>query len=308
MVFAISKRACVRNVQMMLLIGLMWLVPLGAGAQSLPTIEVCNDCSTDLQFSQAAFSASDLFPGQSEDVYVINVTNEQTRVFRVTLMITGGLGDTSLDVNIIEINGDPEMLGDIAAATTIFKDFNDALIQDIDAEDLDLSFDSALDLIDAEGSPASGLRRELQEEMTAFYGTTWRSFITEISNIIDSIIDRFIADIGFDPAFVTVVFDDGTKVRLRIEEFGRNGANPSQILFEFEVDVESITAPGLNFVPLEPNEFARFSASDLDNDLAQELRDLAFLFGISVVGQDDVPNCRSSWTCNPDRCTVTVSC
>jgi len=307
MVLTISKRICVRNVQFMLLMGLMWLVPLGAGAQSLPNIDVCNDCSSDLQFSQAAFSATDLFPGQSEDVYVVNVTNEQTRVFRVTLIITGSFGDTSLDISITEISGDPAVLGDIATATTTFRNFNDALIQDIDAEDLDLSFDSALDLIDAGGSSASGLRRELQEELTDYYSCFWRSMITDVTDTIDSLLDKFLAESGLDAEYDIVVFEDGTKVRLKIEEVGRVASDPLTIIIEFDVDLESITAPGLNFVAVEP-DFSRFSASDLDYDLAQELRDLAFLFGIPVVGADDVQECRSSWSCGVDRCTVTVSC
>jgi len=308
MVFAISKRACVRNLQMMLVLGLMWLVSLGAAAQSLPTIKVCNDCSTDWQFSQAAISASNANPNQSDVVYVVKLTTEQTRVYSVSIfMYTGPFGEIDFHYSVTEISGDPAVLGDIAAATTIFKDFNDALIQDFDAEELDLSFDSAIDLIGDENSAAGGFRRELQEKLTDYYSGFWRSMITDATDTIDSLLDKFLAESGLDAEYDIVVFEDGTKVRLKIEEVGRVASDPFTIIIEFDVDVDSVTAPGTNFVPVTPGQFEGFSGSGLDNDLSEQLRDLALLFGVTILGSNE-PNCSTTWHCDKDRCTLTLIC
>ena len=309
MVYTISKRACVRNV-LILVLGLLWLLPLGAGAQSLPNITVCDDCSSDFQFSQAAFSATDLFPGQSEVVYVVNIATEETRVFRVTLIITGGFGDTSLDVNITEISGDPAVISDIAAATTFVKDFNDALIQDVRAEDLDLSFDSALDLIDTPDLPARGFRRELQEGLTERYRTFWQARALELSNVAGSFLDQFFSGNLLKTRFVNVVFEDGTKVRVNIIDSG--GELESDVYtIVFVVDVESITADELNFVPLEADDFLSLIGTDMNNDLAQHFRDLAFRFGIPVLWPEDLGGeCTTSMSCGivdgETRCTVRV--
>ena len=320
MAFAISKRACLRNVQMMLVIGLIWLVPLGTAAQSLPTIEVCNDCSTDWQFSQAAFSAANPLPNQSEVVYVVNVTTEQTRVFRVTLIIFnsggGGItpGEISFDVNVTEITGNPTVLDDVAAAVGLVKDLGDAMIQDIPAEDLQLppGLDSAIDLIGPDTSSAGLNRGGLENALRLHFDSFWRQQTTGLSDLILRIANRLLGDgLANISGAIEVVFPDGTKVVVKIVSIDENPTELFEYIFEFDVNEASVTAPGISIFPQNSGQFSGFSASDLDNDLYQHLRDLALRFGIPVLWPDDLSgNCSTSMSCGivegETRCTVTV--
>lgn len=305
MFLSIFNRVSIRRIELVLTLVLVGFFPLGVVGQSLPTITVCNDCSADWQYSQAALAASDLlYPDQPENVYVVNVLSQETRVYQLTLTIvsSGGFGD-SFDVRITPVNGDPAMLADITSVVTAIANFQEELGKELNAEELGLSFDSAVDL-----AGSTGLQRELQNTLTNHYDTFWNAAIFELTDIADSLFDRLIAETGIETESVTVKFEDGTSVRVIITKVGRDLSDWKSIIVEFDVDLESLTAPGANFVPIGDEEFSSFVGTDLDYDLAQELRDLAFLFGVPVVGAQDAQDCTSSWRCDVSRCTVTVSC
>ena len=246
MVFAISKRACVRNVQMMLVLGLIWLVPLGAAAQSSPTIEVCNHCNTDWQFSQAALSASNPIPDQWKDVYVVNIKTEQTRAYRVIMFMDDfdDFGNIVFDVNVTGISGNPGVLGDIAEAITVVKDFEDELIQNVPAEELNLPFDSAIDLVGPDSGITQFNRDAIQNELTQRYRTFLRARLFESMDIASSLVNRFFANLTITIDNVVVVFEDGSQVTLDIENVGAE-LESNLLTVKFEVDETSVIVPGI---------------------------------------------------------------
>ena len=310
----IRMRACVRKTPIMLVLSLFWLWSIVVSAQDdPPTITVCNDCSAELEYSQAALWASELFAGQSEDVYVVNIPDGQTHVFRVTLtIVTLPSGDQSFEMVATQIAGEPGTIDDINEAVDIVKNFADAMVQDIPADDLELSpqFDSALDLIGPETGSAGLFRVTLENALTEYYGEFWRQQLLAVRDIVTRLIERFLPHAGpVFSQFVTVVFDDGTRVRIKIVSIGPDVSEPTKLIVEFSTDPKSVTAPGINGFPQYPGQVSAFSAAGVDADLSQALLDLMRRFEIDVVQNGHIAeDCETTWTCSLERCTVTVSC
>ena len=313
----IFQWACMYKAQTLLMLGVLCLMPFSAGAQAFPTITLCNQCSAEWEYRKTALWSSDLSPGQSEEIYIVNFSVSQVRAYRVGLTIADpDSGDRTFDVDVTAINGDPVVLDDIVAAVDIVNNPQDERGQAVRAEELGLSHgpDSALDLIGPVPGSASLNQRAVENALTGHY-RNFRPQPISGAKTFDQILDQFLAyrNLIIDKA-VAVRFGDGTKVRVNVEEIGRDLSDPTKIITTFDTDVSSITAPGISEVPKSPGQFSGFSASGLDSNLAAQLRDLAFRFEIALVGPDDAEECTTTIRCElmefggETSCTTTPDC
>jgi len=308
----------------MLVFAIVWLWPIVASAQDdLPTITVCNDCSSEFQYGQAAVQAANLFPGETEDVYVANISALETMAFRISLMTTvQPSGDLGIDISAMPISGDPAVNDDLLDAMAIIDGMKSAMVEDVPADRLELpaEIDSALDLIGPEGPeghPASRNRRIFQNRLTEYYRDDWRQRMIGARDGVERALERFFGESGINlNGIVEVIFDDGTKVRIRVVSIDQDMSDPTEIVITFEVVEESVSAPGID-PPLRFYELSDYDEEGIaDPDLAVELGELLRRLGALVEGSFG-GSCSTTMTCSevPDgaggvetRCTATADC
>ena len=307
MAYAFSNVARIDYARNLVALTLLWLMPLSVESQELPTVKVCNDCSSDLQYGQAALLASTLPSDQSEDIYVVNIWDDETRVYRVTLAVDDSvLGDTKFDVHVAETYGDERVLDDIAVALEIVHSLREVMMTKVTPGDLDLlpGIDSAIDLVGPKDSGAGGYRRQVQNSLTQFYERSWQAQEifgqVEISfaSHLNLLVSRFMSESRFfDNRVLRLQFDDNTEVLIDFESIGRDLSALNNFIFVFEINENSITAPGLIAIPQSPGEFSGFAISGLDNQLSKQLRELMDRLGVGLDGPADVEACTTSFTC-----------
>jgi len=295
-------------------LALTCLWPAVAGAQiDDPTIAVCNDCSADFQYGQAAMQATNLFPGETKDVYVVNISAMETMAFRISLITTvDPSGDLGIDISVVPIAGDPFIVDDLVAAMEIIKNMKDAMTQDVPADALDLpaNIDSALDLVGPEGSAASLNRRTFENSLTEHFRSFWQQQMIVAVDSVARAVERFLAESGINfSGIVEVIFENGTRVSVKVESINQDISDPTELVIKFDTDEESVTAPGFLGIPLQPGELDDFDFTTPDPDLARELEQLIDRFGLDILGSGHSgENCTTTFTCSVDRCTLTVSC
>lgn len=301
-----------RKAQIMLFLSFVWLCPLEASAQNdrPTTVAVCNDCVSDFQYSQAAVWAAELVSGHSVDVYVVNIPIRQTLAYRVAVTIIDTIsGDVTFEVTTSPISGDSVLMSELVDALQATKDFHDAVIQDIPAEELDLPFDSALDLVGGGLGDANRIRLQqgLADRFSGFE-TTFQLALEGLSRMVSGIIfgEAGLGDVGDGKVLIT--FPDATTAEVRVDTVNDLSASDG-FLFNIEVDMESIRGPEGQFIPNQAGHLIDFNFTTSDQDLARDLERLIGRLGINIIGSGDSgQNCTTTFTCNGDRCTLTVSC
>lgn len=277
-------------------------------------IALCNTCSTSLDYSQKAVQ-TDLIPGQTKDVYVVNIERNETRVFQVEVMLTGsGFGDQGINLAVTPISGNSATLSDINAATDKIQEMDSKLNSSISAQDLGIlnNHSSAIDLVGPSnaGLARNNLKNRLQEHLRDF----WSAQTISLADSIKAVLDKLIGEgaIGANGAVITT-YPDGTKVIVRIKsiDWAINIAWDTDIVFDFEVDQDSVTHEDLGAVPQDPSEFYGLNQGGLEPDIARALSDLAFRFGIDVSSPSNPEACNTTMTCTHGQqssCTLTLSC
>lgn len=311
LLFGLAVDSRMRLVASALVLACLW--PVVAGAQvDDPTITVCDECSSDFQSSNEAVEAAGLLPGETKDVYVVNISARQTRAYRVTLTVSGTLGEMTFNISVVPIDGDPFIVDDLVAAMEIIKNMNDAMTQDLPADELDLpaNIDSALDLVGPDNGTAGLNRIQFENSLTEFYKGFWNQQMISVVDTVERIIDKFLAesDLNLSGA-VEVVFEDGTRVRVKVVSRDQDMSDPTELVITFDTDEDSVTAPGLSGVPQQPGHLGDFDFTTPDPDLWRELEQLIDRFGVEILGSGHSgENCTTTFTCSVDRCTLTVSC
>jgi len=298
-----------RLVASALVLACLW--PVVAGAQvDDPTITVCDECSSDFQYSNAAVEAAGLLPGETKDVYVVNISARQTRAYRVTLTVFGTSGEMTFDINVVSIDGEPALMSDLADALQGIKDFHDAVIQDVPAEELDLPFDSALDLIGGGSGDANRIR--LQQRLEDHFNGIFSQFAVHFNDFVRMAGGIFGASpsFPFGDVIVRVNFPNGTTLRVSVVIAKDPTDNGFDLEFDVDVDMESIRGPDGQFIPLEPAHLSGYELTTQDSGFAEAFLDLIRRFDIDVIqfGDSGGACTTTSFTCTVDRCTVTVSC
>ena len=290
---------------------LVWLWPVVAGAQfDDPTITVCNDCSSGFQYSHAAVQAAefefdDAFLGGSDDVYVVNIAASQTLAYRVTRTMIDPdptfFGDETLETTATPIDGEPALMLELADALQAIRDFHDAVIQDIPADELDLPFDSALDLVG--GGLGDVNRIRLQQAMEARFNATFSEFAVHFNNFVRMVGGIFSVQTSL-PApgtgFVRVNFPDGTTLRARVEAAPDPTDSGVDLEFDVDVDMESIQGPNGEFIPLSAAHLVDFEFTTPDPGLSQAFQDLLRRLGADV--EDAPPGGGGAGSCETTTC------
>ena len=292
---------------------LVWLWPVVAGAQfDDPTITVCNDCSSGFQYSHAAVQAAefefdDAFLGGSDDVYVVNIAASQTLAYRVTRTMIDPdptfFGDETLETTATPIDGEPALMLELADALQAIMDFHEAVIQDIPAEELNLPFDSALDLIGgSEGSMADFYRRDLENalrERFASFETTLLLAAEGFSRVVSGVIFGEASFGGVGDGDVLITFPDGSSLWVQVDTV--NDLSSSEgFSFRVDADTGSITVPGMRTVPIAAAELEGLEFTTPDPGLSQEFQDLLRRLGADV--EDPPPGGGDPGICTTTTC------
>jgi len=269
-------------------LALLW--PMAAGAQhEEPTIAVCNDCSSAFQYSQAAIEAAplDTFPSGSADVYVVNLVDLDTLAYRVTRTMIDPdpaiFGDETFEANATPIDGDPVLMAELADTLQGMEAFFDAIVQDIPGEELDLPFDSALDLVGGGEGDANRIR--LQQALENRFNQTFSQFAVHFNNFVRMTGSFFGVQNAFPGpgnGFVRINFPDGTTLRARVETAPDPTDNGVDLEFDIDIDMESIQAPDGQFIPLTSGHLSGFELTTPDPGIRQALRDLLRRLGADV--------------------------
>lgn len=318
--------ACLRKVPLMLVLGLIWLWPYVASAQDdLPTITVCNDCSSGYQYADAGAQAAQFewaggWVPESDDVYVVNVPARQTLAYRVTRTRIDPdpfiIGDEILQLDVEPIDGDPGLLDDLAAAIDVVSDFGGAITENIPADELILppEIDSALDLLGPEAGPG-GLRRDAFERaLTQYFSSFWQQQSISFQGIVGRLVNKILGQLNLPGgSAVTIVFGDGTSIDVLITAMDQD-ITDFEIQLRFDVLEDTVLAPGVLLIPLQAGQLDDYTVSSDDPDLAAELQELLQRLGAALVfvgGGSGGGNCTTTMSCSDDggetRCTVTVS-
>src|SRR6056297_1133287 len=314
--FAVDSRT--RLVASALALACLWPAVAGAQADD-PTITVCNDCSSGFQYGDAAAQAAQFewyssFIPESDDVYVVNIEANQTLAYMVTRTQIDPdpfvIGDETMELNAVPIDGDPALMLDLADALQGIKDFHDAVIQDIPAEELDLPFDSALDLVGGGGGDFN--RVVLQHGMEDHFNGIFSQFSVHFNDFVRMAGGIFGASpsFPFGDVIVRVNFPNGTTLRVSVVIAKDPTDNGFDLEFDVDVDMESIRGPDGQFIPLEPAHLSGYELTTQDSGFAEAFLDLIRRFDIDVIqfGDSGGACTTTSFTCTVDRCTVTVSC
>jgi len=291
---------------------LVWLWPTVAGAQvDDPTITVCNDCSSAFQYSHAAVQAAEFefdgaFPGGTDEVYVVNVAAGQTLAYRVTRTMIDPdpflFGDETFETTATPIDGEPALTFELADALQAIKDFHEAVIQDIPAEELDLPFDSALDLIG--GNMGDFYRRDLEnalrERFAAFENTlllATEGFSRMVSGVIFG--EASFGDVGDGDVLIT--FPDETSLQVQVDTVNDLSGSDG-FLFRVDADTGSISVPGMRTVPIAAAELQGLEFTTPDPGLSQEFQDLLRRLGADVQGPPPGGGGGGPGTCTTTSC------
>jgi len=177
------------------------------------------------------------------------------------------------------------------------------VIQDIPAEELDLPFDSALDLIG--GSVGDSNRIRLQQAMEGRFNETFSEFAVHFNNFVRLVGGIFSVETSF-PApgtgFVRVNFPDGTTLRARVETAPDPTDNGVDLEFYGDVDPESIQGPNGEFIPLSGAHLVGFEFTTPDPGLSQEFQDLLRRLGADVQGPPPGGGGGGPGTCTTTSC------
>jgi len=291
-------------------LALLW--PLAAGAQhEEPTVAVCNHCTTGFDFSRAAAEAAEFeygngIPGETDEVYVVNIGDSQVLAYRVSRTLfdpdPSRVGDESVETTVTPIQGDPGFLDALQSAMQVIVSLSDPTVQDIPADELDLPFDSALDLIGPVPGSASLNQRTLENSLTNFFDDFWRQQLVALTDLVKRVVERFLFDEGLVELLdeVIVVFGDGSIVRVEVESIAQELDDPVDINIRFEVDADSVQVPGQAAVPLFPEELDGFSFTTPNPGLSQNLRDLLRRLGADISGP---PGGGPDGTCTTTSCS-----
>lgn len=288
-----------------------------SNASSEPTIVSCETCDSSFDYINAAINGSDIVLGQSVTTYVINYSGNATRVYDLTLTMTdsGFGGEQGLDLQAIPVSGDATVMSAIDGANSIMDSLMSLLNGGLTSEQLGLpsNFNSAVDLLGPTGS-ASLNRKALENALSNYYGSFLQNQVTGTIQILRGALAKVLGSGVLTSAGTNISFPDGTSVTVRIRSVGSDpGVTPGnlQVIFEFEVDVDSVQAADENVLAFPNNsaEFSGFIATELSPSLSQELYDLALRFGIEVSRPEENTSCSTNFTCTSNnQCTLTLNC
>jgi len=314
--FAIDSRT--RLVASALALACLWPAVAGAQADD-PTITVCNDCSSGFQYGDAAAQAAQFewyssFIPESDDVYVVNIEANQTLAYMVTRTQIDPdpfvIGDETMELNAVPIDGDPALMLDLADALQGIKDFHDAVIQDIPAEELDLPFDSALDLVGGGGGDFN--RVVLQHGMEDHFNGIFSQFSVHFNDFVRMAGGIFGASpsFPFGDVIVRVTFPDGTTLRASVMIAKDPTDSGFDLEFDPDVDMESIRGPEGESIPLEPAHLSAFDLTTANTDFHQAIAELLGRLGAELVfigGGSSGGSCTTTCTHdgNVTTCTLT---
>jgi len=310
---------------------LVWLWPVVAGAQvDDPTIAFCNGCSSGFQYADAASQAAQFeFAGgwivETDDVYVVNVPARTALAYRVTRTRVDPdpfiIGDEFLELDVAPIPGDPGFLDDLAVAVDIAGNLRDAFTQDLPADELELpiELDSAFDLVGPDDGAAGLSRLQFENALTEYYREFWQQQMLNVRETVARALERVLpeGDINLN-GVVEVVFDDGTRVKVVVVSMDQDISDPTEVVIEFEIDQESVSAPGepdMLGVPQQIGHLDDYNVSSDDPNLAAELQELLQRLGAQLVfigGGSSAGSCTTTMSCSEDGntivCSVTYSC
>ena len=316
------------NSHLSMLIGLVLfsLVVLSsdASANSDPIVIVCNDCNSTPQFNHAATGAIPFDGSFSSvnEVYVVNIVSEEARALRVSTTTIDPdpffFGDEVTTTTVESISGDPAMMQSLVELYQAVHDFWAALASDVPTEELDLEFDSALDLI---GGPLAARNlRELENALRSRYEAEMNQFSTRINELFAVAFGFFnVRSPLFNPGsgYVEIVFPDGSTIIAQVNA-KENLEDRSELIFVASLDLTTIRAPGQNWIPFSAAELEGFDFSTRNPELSQEFQDLLRRLGAEVRapgGSSGSEFCTTTISCSPNtgspdepewRCQVSI--
>jgi hypothetical protein len=252
-----------------------------------------------------------------DPVYVINLNTNEVRYYDVERWVEqpveppGGdgsgsaaiIGDDVYRAEALPGAPDPGIVSDMKAARDIALDFNARLeggtvpVSELPA---DLPFDSAIDLVGPSDSEAGYNRGAMANAVEAYWESGWSGALENASLVVEGFASKWLIDIQTDgPTSKTFEFADGTTVEVEISNVGvdRSGA-VATVDFDISVDVNSVEAPGLLFVPQSAGQFNNFVYTG-GQSILDQIAELARRYGIQVTGTLG-GQCPGQVSCQPD--------
>jgi len=240
-----------------------------------------------LEYSQAALEATNLLPGNAQDIYVVNTTQQQIQVYQALLSINNsGSGEDSLGLEMRLLSGDASLLSAINQALDLTLGLSLELARTINADELILpdELDSALDLIGPEDSSAGGYRNALRNSLNERYNRyLLQQNLNTVQNWGEGAFSKFLTDSDLlKNKVILVEFPDGTRVNVDVTKiaevlgsFEKLGSFiEAKIALDLEINLRSIASDEQMSFPQSAGQFSNFNA-----DLTRALEELALRFG-----------------------------
>jgi len=291
-----------------------------ARADDQISIETCSQCS-GFQLMQAAIDAAQfaspfLQPVQTAGVYVINPLDRIVQFYLVTQIYTDPdpalLGDESLATDAVATPGDPAIIADVHTVFAALDDFQQFMTQNESADELDLPFDSALDLVGPVDSTAGLNRTILQNRLESRSDQFFNDLIIQGSSFLGDIFGGVFSDAGVvDGNTFWLEFGDGSTVKIEIVQVSEDPTEFANLNIEFDVLEDTAQVTGqIDGIPQSPGQLSNFSITTPNIGLSNAFRDLIRRLGVGFDDSGPVGEC-STITCVAEppngtpRCTRT---
>lgn len=317
--FTQPKRSIIRRITVIVLLSSISGSCFGSADPEF--VAICGSCFSEQNFAQAAVGqVPDPRPGDGlariYPVYVVNPRQGRVEFFNVHVQRNDGdispYSTSSYEFGLYKTaypaEGDPIVKAAILDAAAIAKAFTGALNDDIRADGVS-SIGSAIDLLGPYDSPAGRNRNQLKLDLNDHYNSIWNQLALNFSDMTSRLASKFFgSDSVFTiDRFVTVEFEDGTTIQVRIDNILEAFDAEDSFAFEFDVLQHTARLPDGSTVPQTAGQFAGFSWSDspAGPNLAQRLALLAALYGLDVGEPGEPLDC--TMECNEERCSLNCS-
>ena len=230
---------------------------LAANAKAAdPKLQLCDYCTLDAQFAQAAehaaFSMHPFLFEWMHEVYVINPETEVIRYYTVTREQVGSEsrpGGGYWRTFVSPGNGDLAIESDVTSALAEAKYFLSGIAQGIDVVDLGLGQVQIESAIELAGPGTDFKRGTLQNALSNYFSSISHQFMAQFGDLAGRLSSRFIAESATQSASgIKTIFPDGTSVNLQgVKLFFMIHNGTTEI--KFEIDESSIQGHGLIEIP-----------------------------------------------------------
>jgi hypothetical protein len=318
---------------LMALLGVSFL-GLANSASAEFRVHSCDYCYSAASFTfEAERSSLEYFPQSTglDQVYVFNFNTGVIRFFHVERWIDDafqpqsagemtdrsdeprGMGIQSFGMHFraeaTEYPGYPSDIASIGQGIEAVYEFSQYVASGVDSSELPgIDFNSAVALLGPEGTVASLRRRALENAIRDRLGSRFSTLRFGVNDVGLRVINSKIGVGKLEPlSAFTVRFPDNTIVDVEVARI-LGTVEGGELIFDMEIDQDSVRGAGLGAIPRAPGEFIDFTYEGNDLTLA-ELASLASLYGIPVVREGEgTLSCRMVCDVADDTVTCRVSC